>query len=68
MIFMQWPAVKRNSMVVGHVHFNLARTLSAFLRRPTELFAEVTGSKVNRGAGYGSEIPCKYHFLLQWTT
>ena len=23
-------------------------------------FAEVTGDKVNRGAGYGLEIPCKY--------
>ena len=25
--------------------------------------AEVTGNKVNRGAGYGMEIPCKYHFF-----
>ena len=24
---------------------------------------EVTGSKVNRGAGYGLEVPCKYHFF-----
>ena len=22
----------------------------------------MTGNKVNRGAGYGLEIPCKYHF------
>jgi hypothetical protein len=25
---------------------------------------EVTGEKVNRGGGYGLEIPCKYHFFL----
>ena len=24
--------------------------------------AKVTGSKVNRGGGYGLEIPCKYTF------
>ncbi len=47
-------AVKRNSMVVGHVPFNLAPTLSAFLRRSANTaIAEVIGSKVNRGAGYG---------------
>ena len=23
--------------------------------------AEVTGARLNRGAGYGLEIPCKYH-------
>ncbi len=37
--------------------FNLAFTLSAFLRRPANTtIAEVTGSKVNRGAGYGLEV------------
>ena len=33
-----------------------------FLRRDlNRTFAEVTGPKVNRGAGYGLEIPCTYH-------
>ena len=32
-----------------------------FLRRDVnKAFVEVTGEKVNRGAGYGLEIPCVY--------
>ena len=58
-------AVKRGSLgTVGHVPFNIAPVVSAFLARPTNKgMMEVTGSKVNRGAGYGLEIPCKYHFF-----
>ena len=57
-------AVRRNDEVVGHIPFNLAPIVSAFLRRSTNrAIAEVTGSKVNRGAGYGLEVPCKYHFF-----
>ena len=52
-------AVMKTGSVVGHVPFNLAPLLSAFLRRGG--LVEVTGAKVNRGAGYGLEIPCKYH-------
>ena len=41
---------RKNSMVVGHVPFNLAPTLFAFLRRPANRAnAEVTCSKVSRG-------------------
>ena len=37
--------------------------LSAFLKRDVSKgLVEVTGLKINRGAGYGLEIPCKYHF------
>ena len=44
--------------------FNLAPVVSAFLRRSiNKEMAEVTGNKVNRGAGHGLEIPCKYHFF-----
>ena len=47
--------------MVGHVPFNLAPYISAFLRRDTNSgFAKVTGEKINRGAGYGLEIPCVY--------
>ena len=53
-------AVKKE-VIVGHVPFNLAPFLSAFLRRDTNSgFAKVVGDKVNRGAGYGLEIPCEY--------
>ena len=31
-----------------------------FLKRDCKGFVEVTGSEVNRGAGYGLEIPCIY--------
>ena len=36
---------------------------SAFLKRGINKgLVEVTGTKVNRGASYGLEIPCNYHF------
>ena len=54
-------AVLNEEDMVGHVPFNLAPYISAFLRRDTNSgFAKVTGEKINRGAGYGSEIPCVY--------
>ena len=34
---------------------------SQFLQRDVnKAFAEVTGGKVNRGGGYGLEVPCVY--------
>ena len=40
--------------------------LSRFLARyVNKAFAEVTGEKVNRGAGYRLEIPCVYHVYGQ---
>jgi len=54
-------AVLKEEALVGHVPFNLAPFISAFLRRDTNSgFAKVVGEKVNRGAGYGLEIPCVY--------
>ena len=54
-------AVIKNDLVVGHVPYNLAQLFSHFLKRSCNKgTAEVTGDKVNRGAGYGLEIPCKY--------
>ena len=32
--------------------------MSAFFMRENKAFAEITGAKVNRGAGYGLEVPC----------
>ena len=44
-----------------HVPYNIAPRFSQFLRRDVnKAFAEVTGEKVNRGAGYGLKIPCVY--------
>ena len=56
-------AVVLDGETVGHIPYNMAPTVSQFLRREhNQAFAEVTGERVNRGAGYGLEIPCKYHF------
>ena len=52
---------KEGTIIVGHVPRNLAPRLSAFLRRDVnKAYDEVTGEKLNRGAGYGLEIPCIY--------
>ena len=41
--------------IVGHV---LSLYLLHFGKRCQQAFAEVSGEKVKRGAGYGLEIPC----------
>ena len=54
-------AVFKDDAIVGHVPHNLSPRLSQFLMRDVnKAFAEVTGETVNRGAGYGLEIPCVY--------
>ena len=54
-------AIYEEHSVVGHVPYNLAPYLSRFLARDVnKVFAEVMGEKVNRGAGYGLEIPYVY--------
>ena len=54
-------AIYRDAEIVGHVPYNLAPRMSAFLMRLNKAFAEITGAKVNRGAGYGLEVLCVYH-------
>ena len=56
-------AVVRQSdrATVGHIPYNLAPIISPFLARDfNKGVAEITGSRVNRGAGYGIEVPCTY--------
>ena len=54
-------AVLQGSTVVGHMPYNIAPVVSHFLKRTVNKgLVEVTGARVNRGAGYGVEIPCKY--------
>ena len=54
-------AVLNDDVIVGHVPFNLAPRFSQFLRREVnKAYAEVTGEKLNKGAGYVLEIPCLY--------
>ena len=54
-------AVIKDGAVVGHVPYNLAPRFSQFLmRNVNKAFAEVAGKEVNRGAGYGQEVPCVF--------
>ena len=50
-------------VVVGHVPKFISMIVSMFLSLPgCTLSIEVTGKRVNRGAGYGLEIPANFHF------
>ena len=54
----------KDGETVGHVPFNISSIVSQYLRRTSNTgFAEVTGPYVNRGAGYGLEVPCTYKFF-----
>ena len=56
-------AIVKDGDVVGHVPYNISAIASHFLcRECNKAFAEVTGNEVNRGGGYGLEVPCKYRF------
>ena len=49
------------NIIVGHIPRCIAPTVSNFLKRTVNKGSvQVTGDKVNRGAGYGLEIPCLY--------
>ena len=50
-------AVWKEDKIVGHVPYDIASVISQFLRRDcSKGFVQVTGNKVNRGAGYGLEV------------
>ena len=49
--------------ILGHIPLRMALFVSKFLKRLTNKGkVVVTGKRVNRGAGYGLEIPCTYIF------
>ena len=52
--------------IVGHVPQNISKTCSMFLKVPsTSIEVQVVGKKLNRGGGYGLEIPVIYRFYDQ---
>ena len=56
-------SIRKAGETVGHVPFTIAPTVLAFLKRACNKgLVEVMGNRINRGAGYSLEIPCKYHF------
>ena len=53
--------INKEDAVVGHVPFNLAPIISYFLQRDfNKASSEITGDRINRGVGYGLEVPCVY--------
>ena len=53
----------RDLDIIGHVSKLMALWLSKFLKRASNSSkAVVKGKRVNRGGGYGLEIPCEYAF------
>ena len=50
--------------VVGHAPKLMAIWLTKFLKRASNIGkAVIKGKRVNRGGGYGLEIPCEYQFM-----
>ena len=57
-------AVHKQADIKGHVPRRLSHLFSTFLQRDfSEGEAEVTGERLNRGAGYGVEVPCTYRLF-----
>ena len=54
---------RNEEVVVGHVPKLISMVVSMYLSLPRCTFSvEVTGKRINRGAGYGLETPAKFHF------
>ena len=46
----------------GIVKFNIRVTVNGILIEINYARVIIKGKRVNRGAGYGLEVPCEYHF------
>ena len=58
-------AVMYEDRVVGHIPLAISKCISLFLTLPESCIeTKVTGKRINRGAGYGLEVPCKYR--ISW--
>ena len=57
-------AISHSKRIVGHVPKNVSKFFYQFLSlRNCAISCEVTSKRVNRGGGYGLEIPVRYTFL-----
>ena len=55
--------------VVFHIPLAISKCISLFLTLPESfLETKVTGKRINRGGGYGLEVPCKYRISGQEKT
>ena len=54
-------AVRYEDRVMGNIPLAISNCIFLFLTLPRSfLETKVTGKRINRGGGYGLEIPCKY--------
>ena len=59
-------AVMYEDRVVGHIPLAIPKCISLFLILPGSfLETKVTGKRINRGGGYGLEVPCKHRIAGQ---
>ena len=59
-------AVIYKDRVVGYIPWAISKCISLFLTLPRPfLETRVTVKRINRGGGYGLEVPCKYHISGQ---
>ena len=57
-------AIKFEDRIVGHVTKNLSKIMNRYTKIPScSLRCKVTSKRVNRGAGYGLEIPVVYELI-----
>ena len=62
----------RKESIVGHMPQNISKICMLFLKVPnTSITTKVVGKRLNRGGGYGLEIPVMYRFygpekLINW--
>ena len=57
-------AIVLKERIVGHVPKNLSQIFHQFMKIPNCIIrCKVTGKRVNRGAGYGLEIPVRHRFI-----
>ena len=57
-------AIVLEERIVGYVPKNLSKIFHQFMKIPNcTIGCKVTGKRLNRGAGYGLEIPVQYRFI-----
>ena len=55
-------AIYKQKQIVGHAPREFARVMRFFLKRGGQISVEVKGKRVNRGLGFGLEIPANFIF------
>ena len=57
-------AILLEEQIVGHIPKNLSKIFHQFMKIPIcTIRCKVTVKRLNRGAGYGLEIPVQYRFI-----